>query len=67
MAGEIINVTGHQFAIGQQIQVARDFADMEQLLAIIVVIFVIGVVIDSLFGSLDRVIRRRWGLLGAET
>jgi ABC-type nitrate/sulfonate/bicarbonate transport system permease component len=40
---------------------------MEQLLAIIVVIFVIGVVIDSLFGSLDRVIRRRWGLLGAET
>jgi NitT/TauT family transport system permease protein len=67
MAGEIINVTGHLFAIGQQIQVARDFADMEQLLAIIVVIFVIGVVIDSLFGSLDRVIRRRWGLLGAET
>jgi NitT/TauT family transport system permease protein len=66
MAGEIINVTGHQFAIGQQIQVARDFADMEQLLAIIVVIFVIGVVIDSLFGSLDRVIRRRWGLLGAD-
>ena len=66
MAGEIINVTGHQFAIGQQIQVARDFADMEQLLAIIVVIFVIGVVIDSLFGSFDRVIRRRWGLLGAD-
>jgi NitT/TauT family transport system permease protein len=66
MAGEIINVTGHQFSIGQQIQFARDFADMEQLLAIIVVIFVIGVVIDSLFGSLDRVIRRRWGLLGAD-
>jgi ABC-type nitrate/sulfonate/bicarbonate transport system permease component len=39
---------------------------MEQLLAIIVVIFVIGVLIDSLFSSLDRVIRRRWGLLGAE-
>jgi NitT/TauT family transport system permease protein len=67
MAGEIINVTGHQFSIGQQIQFARDFADMEQLLAIVVVIFVIGVVIDSLFGSLDRVIRRRWGLLGADT
>ncbi len=66
MAGEIIGIVGHQFGIGQQIQVARDFADMQQLLAIIVVIFVIGVVIDSLFGSLDRVIRRRWGLLGAE-
>jgi NitT/TauT family transport system permease protein len=67
MAGEIIlGFASRQFGIGQQIQVARDFADMEQLLAIIVVIFVIGVVIDSLFGFLDRVIRRRWGLLGAE-
>ena len=67
MAGEIIlGIASRQIGIGQQIQIARDFADMEQLLAIIVVIFVIGVVIDSLFGSLDRVIRRRWGLLGAD-
>jgi NitT/TauT family transport system permease protein len=66
MAGEIIGIVGHQLSLGQQIQLARDFADAEQLLAIIVVIFVIGVVIDSLFGILDRAIRRRWGLLGAE-
>jgi NitT/TauT family transport system permease protein len=64
MAGEIIGIVGHQLSLGQQIQFARDFADAEQLLAIIVVIFVIGVVIDSLFGILDRGIRRRWGLLG---
>ena len=64
MAGEIIGIVGHQLPLGQQIQFARDFADAEQLLAIIVVIFVIGVVIDSLFGILDRGIRRRWGLLG---
>jgi NitT/TauT family transport system permease protein len=64
MAGEIINIVGHQVSLGQQIQFARDFADAEQLLAIIVVIFVIGVAIDSLFGILDRGIRRRWGLLG---
>jgi NitT/TauT family transport system permease protein len=66
MAGEIIGIVGHQISLGQQIQVARDFADSEQLLALILVILVIGVAIDSLFGSLDRVIRRRWGLLGAE-
>jgi NitT/TauT family transport system permease protein len=66
MAGEIIGIVGHQLSLGQQIQFARDFADAEQLLAIIVVIFIIGVVIDSLFGILDRRIRRRWGLLGAE-
>src|SRR6202521_5294161 len=66
MAGEIIGIVGHQLSLGQQIQFARDFADAEQLLAIIIVIFVIGVVIDSLFGTLDRAIRRRWGLLGSE-
>jgi NitT/TauT family transport system permease protein len=66
MAGEIIGIVGHQISLGQQIQAARDFADAEQLLALILVILVIGIAIDSLFGSLDRVIRRRWGLLGAE-
>ncbi len=65
MAGEIIGIVGHQLSIGQQIQLARDFADTEQLLAIIVVIFVIGVVIDALFGAFDSAIRRRWGLGGA--
>ena len=64
MAGEIIGIVGHQLSIGQQIQFARDFADTQQLLAILVVIFVIGVVIDSLFGAFDRAIRRRWGLGG---
>ncbi len=66
MAGEIIGIVSHQVGLGQQIQFARDFADAEQLVAIIVVIFVIGVAIDSLFGMLDREIRRRWGLLGVE-
>jgi NitT/TauT family transport system permease protein len=66
MAGEIIVIVSHSPSIGQQIQFARDLADAEQLLAIMVVIFVIGVVIDSLFGTLDRAIRLRWGLVGAD-
>ncbi|HEX2681111.1 MAG TPA: ABC transporter permease [Candidatus Dormibacteraeota bacterium] len=64
MAGEIIGIVGHQLSIGQQIQFARDFADAEQLLAILVVIFVIGVVIDGWFSAFDHEIRRRWGLGG---
>src|SRR5256885_8004076 len=64
MAGEIIGIVSHQPSLGQQIQFARDFADAEQLLAIIVVIFVIGVAVDGLFGALDREIRWRWGLGG---
>lgn len=66
MAGELIVIVGHQPSLGQQLQFARDLADAEQLLAIMIVIFVIGVVIDTMFGVLDREIRRRWGLLGAE-
>lgn len=64
MAGEIIGIVGHQLSIGQQIQYARDFTDAEQLYAILVVVFVIGVVIDGLFGFFDREIRQRWGLEG---
>jgi NitT/TauT family transport system permease protein len=64
MAGEIIVIVSHEPSIGQQIQFARDLADAEQLLAIMIVIFAIGVAIDSLFGVLDTAIRRRWGLLG---
>jgi NitT/TauT family transport system permease protein len=65
MAGEIIGIVSHQPSLGQQIQFARDLADSEQLLALMIVIFVIGVAIDSLFATLDRAIRRRWGLVDA--
>ena len=62
MAGEIIGVVSHQVSLGQQLQFARDFADAQQLLAVMIVIFVIGVAIDLVFGLADRAIRRRWGL-----
>ena len=64
MAGEIIGTVSHQVSLGQQVQFARDFSDMEQMLAILIVIFVIGVVVDGLFGAFDRAVRRRWGLEG---
>jgi sulfonate transport system permease protein len=66
IAAEIIGIVSHSPSLGQQIQAARDFADAEQLLALMIVIFVIGVAIDGVFSALDRAIRRRWGLLGAE-
>jgi NitT/TauT family transport system permease protein len=66
LAGEIIGIIGHQVSIGQQIQFARDFADMDQMLAILIVIFVIGVCVDGIFGAFDGAIRRRWGLGGEE-
>ena len=64
MAGELLVIVNHQASLGQQLQFARDLADAEQLLALMIVIFAIGVTIDSLFGTLDRAIRQRWGLGG---
>jgi NitT/TauT family transport system permease protein len=66
MSAELLVVAANQTSIGQQLQSAGRLFDMQQLLAIMVVIFIIGIAVDSLFGMLDNAIRRRWGLLGAE-
>ena len=62
MAAEIINIIANQPSIGQQLQFAHDFADSQQLLALMIVIFSIGVTVDLAFGFADRAIRRRRGL-----
>src|SRR5438046_10626897 len=59
MAGRFITIVAHQPSLGQQLQFARDFADAQQLLALMIVIFFIGVVVDLGFGFADRAIRRR--------
>jgi NitT/TauT family transport system permease protein len=66
MSAELLVVATNPSSIGQLLQSARNLNDAQQLLAIMVVIFVIGIAIDSVFGLLDTAIRRRWGLLGAE-
>ena len=66
MSAELLVVAGNQTSIGTQLQLARNLLDTQQLLALMIVIFVIGVVIDSLFGAVDRSVRQRWGLLGGE-
>jgi NitT/TauT family transport system permease protein len=65
MAGELLVIVNHQPSLGQRFQFARDFADAQQLLALMVVVFAIGVAIDGLFGLADRELRRRWGLSAA--
>jgi len=63
MAGELIVIVAHQPSLGQQLQFARDLADAQQMLALMMVIFVVGVLIDGVFGRADKAIRRRWGLV----
>jgi NitT/TauT family transport system permease protein len=64
LAGELL-VTFGVVSIGSQLDLFREVADSAGLLAIMIVILVIGIVIDSLvFGTLDRWVRRRHGLAG---
>jgi len=68
MAGELIVVIAGQPSIGFLLQVNRELANAEGLIATMIVILIIGIAVDSLvFGNLDRAIRRRWGLLDTST
>jgi NitT/TauT family transport system permease protein len=59
-------VIANKASLGQLLQVNRELSDAQGLLAIMLVILVIGIVIDSLvFGTLDRRIREKRGLLAA--
>ena len=62
MAGELIVVLGA--SVGFLLQQYRNLADAAGLIALMIVILVIGIAVDAvLFGSLDRWVRRRHGLI----
>jgi len=64
MAGELLVIIAALPSIGARLQFARDFSDAPTLLATMIVILAIGIFVDLVFfGTLDREIRKRWGLL----
>jgi NitT/TauT family transport system permease protein len=62
MAGELLVIISSRPALGERLQFAREFADSEGLLAMMLVILLIGILVDRLFGVADAWIARRWGL-----
>jgi NitT/TauT family transport system permease protein len=65
MAGEIVVQIVGQFSIGQQLYVDQQNLDFTSVAAIMIVILLIGIIVDTLFTKLDLTIRRRRGLLDA--
>jgi NitT/TauT family transport system permease protein len=66
LAGELIVTIANQASLGQLLSVNRELSDAEGLLAIMIVILVIGILLDSLvFGQIERRIRVKRGLVGA--
>jgi NitT/TauT family transport system permease protein len=64
LAGELLVQIAGKSSLGRDLDVARQLPDFPAMYATMVVIFVIGVVVDSLvFGKAERAIRRRYGLI----
>lgn len=61
MAGEIMSAT---IGLGQILENGRDLGDIEQVMAIMIVIIILGLIFDKLlFGRIERKIRYKWGLI----
>ena len=66
MAAELIGSLGGKLGIGQLLNGAQVQDDYIGVFEVMIVILIIGILIDSLvFGTLDRAIRRRYGLIDA--
>jgi NitT/TauT family transport system permease protein len=64
MAGEIIVIVAGKPSVGSLLEVNRGLSHADGVMAIMLVILFTGIVVDALvFNTLDRVVRRRWGLL----
>lgn len=63
MAGELLVIVPGHPSIGANLAAGREFVDAPWLYSTMIVIFILGVVADSLFGKADSTIRKRWGLV----
>lgn len=62
MAGELLVIIAERPSLGAQLEFARQFSQSATLLASMLVILILGMVVDGLFSSLARSVRRRRGL-----
>jgi NitT/TauT family transport system permease protein len=65
MAGELLVLIAGQASIGVLLSNDQDQLDMASAISIMIVILIIGICVDALFGQADRTIRRRRGLADA--
>jgi NitT/TauT family transport system permease protein len=66
MAGELLVLLGVP-SIGARLAAGRELSDAPLLLAMMIVVLVIGIAVDGLFGLADLALRRRRGLVDPPT
>lgn len=62
MAGELLVIIGDTTSLGVLLAQARELNNTADMISYMIVILVIGIVIDQLFGAADGALRRRWGV-----
>ncbi len=62
MAGELLVIIAERPSLGGQLEFARQLSKAPELLATMLVILIIGMLVDGLFSSGARTLRRRRGL-----
>jgi len=63
MAGELLVHIPDTVSLGSQMDVLRQLLDAKGVIAVMIAIFVVGVLADAIFGRVDQAVRRRWGVL----
>ncbi|NKZ08572.1 ABC transporter permease [Actinomadura latina] len=64
MAGELLVIIGDTTSLGVLLSQARELNNTADMISYMLVILLIGIVIDQLFGVADGAVRRRWGVAG---
>jgi NitT/TauT family transport system permease protein len=67
LAGELLVLIAGKASLGRELDTARQFNDIPAIYATMIVILIIGIAADALFGLAERRIRRRYGLVDAAT
>ncbi|MFG1920377.1 ABC transporter permease [Cryptosporangium sp. NPDC048952] len=62
MAGELIVPIGEAGGLGTLLTVTRELSEYAQMLGVMIVILIIGIIADGVFGWANNALRRRWGL-----
>ncbi|HEX7168984.1 MAG TPA: ABC transporter permease [Acidimicrobiales bacterium] len=67
MAGELLVIVAQKPSIGARLQFARELADAKALFSLMIVVLLVGIAVDTVFGKFDGVLRARRGLVDQAT
>jgi NitT/TauT family transport system permease protein len=63
LAGELMVAIAYRPSLGQFLNLSRDLGDTSYMISLMIVILVIGIVVDAVFGRVELGIRRRRGVV----